>query len=209
MSRKHRHRENKVKKMHTIIGSYDKVLDNLADIPGIHSVITGIISPNKSESEEMTFQYFTDSGLKLLAKTTEAVQEIFIVAEDKQGVLEQLRTRGFLKERVKNMSKNSSKSGNKKQSSSTSTPHNQNRNVRYNPADAPKDAKATTLKDLLNPDVLAKLTATSNEMKEQERVQQDQKRQAEVDRRTKEKKALESNFEYLLNNSKMDWKNFK
>jgi hypothetical protein len=209
MSRKHRHRENKVKKMHTIIGGYDKVLDDLAVIPGIRSVITGIISPNKSESEEMTFQYFTDSGLKLLAKTTEAVQEIFIVAEDKQTVLEQLRIRGFLRERVKNVSKNTSKSGSKKQSSNATSNNNQNRNVRYNPSDAPKEAKATTLKDLLNPDVLAKLTATSNEMKEQERNEQEQKRQSEVARREKEKKALESNFEYLLNNSKMDWKNFK
>lgn len=205
MSRKHRHRENKVKKMHTIIGNYAKVLDDIATIPGIHSVITGVISPNKQEAEEMTFQYFTDQGLKLLAKTTEAVQEIFIVTEEKQAVLEHLRTRGFLKERMKTVSKNASK--NKKQPASR--PQTTQQNVRYNPADAPKDAKPTTLKDLLNADVLAKLQAQSNEMKEKERTEQEQKRQAEVARREKEKKELESNFEYLLKNSKMDWKQFK
>lgn len=206
MGRKHRHRENGVTKMHTIIGGYEAVLDDIATLPGVQSVITGVISPNKSEHEELTFQYFTDSGLKLLAKTTEAVQEIFVVTKDKSGVLTLLRQRGHLNERVKSTMSKKQKSGKKPAAGiAGNTPrHDQ----RYNQQDLPKD-KPTTLKDLLSPDMLAKLTEQSNEMKEQERTAQENKRKAEVERREKEKKELESNFEYLLNNTKLDWKNFK
>jgi hypothetical protein len=206
MSRKHRHRENGVTKMHTIIGGYEAVLDDIATIPGVQSVITGVISPNKSEHEELTFQYFTDSGLKLLAKTTIAVQEIFVVTKDKNGVLAGLRQRGHLNERVKSTVSNKKKA-NKKPAAGINgnTPrHDQ----RYNQNDLPKD-KGTTLKDLLSPEQLAKLTNQSNELKEQERVAHETKRQAEVERREKEKKELENNFEYLLNNTKLDWKNYK
>lgn len=205
MSRKHRHRDNKVKKMHTIIGDYAEVLDDLATIPEIQAVITGVISPNKSEFAELTFQYFTDSGLKLLAKTTEAVQEIFITTKQKQEVLEELRKRGHLQERMKRMKKG--KPTTKKQSGiAGNTPRH---DTRYNQSDLPKEAKPSTLKDMLNPDMLAKLQAQSAELKEQERVTQENKRNAEIDRRAREQKELENNFEYLLNNSKMDWKQFK
>lgn len=205
MSRKHRHRDNKVKKMHTIIGDYAEVLDDLATIPDIQAVITGVISPNKSEYEELTFQYFTDSGLKLLAKTTEAVQEIFITTKNKTGVLEELRKRGHLQERKNRMKKG--KPSQKKQSGiAGNTPKY---DTRYNPSDMPKEAKPSTLKDLLNPEMLAKLQAQSSELKEQERSQQENKRKAEIERREREQKELDNNFEYLLNNSKIDWKEFK
>ncbi|MFD2171761.1 YqkE family protein [Tumebacillus lipolyticus] len=207
MSRQHRHRENKVKKMHTIIGGYEKVLEELGKIPQVRSVITGVISPHKSEQEELTFQYFTDAGLKLLAKTTEAIQEIFIVCveEDKQQVLAELRTRGHLKEKVKKMKKGKSKGSNKQQQSQQRDPL---ANYRVGKNDLPKE-KGTTLKDMLNPEMLQKLQAKSSEMKEQERIQEETRRQTEIARREKEQKELENNFEYLLNNTKQDWKKFK
>jgi hypothetical protein len=206
MSRQHRHRDQNVKKMHAIIGDYAKVLDDIGKIPGVKSVITGSISLNKSEFEEMTFQYFTDSGLKLLAKTTEAVQEIFLVCADKNAVLAELRSREILQERVRKVSK---KGTNKSAAQKPRTSQPNRRDARYNASDLPKDAKPTTLKDMLSPEMLAKLTEQSNDLKEQERVQQENKRQADIDRRAREQKELESNFEYLLNNSKIDWKNFK
>nr|WP_236587966.1 YqkE family protein [Tumebacillus amylolyticus] len=104
------------------------------------------------------------------------------------------------------MSTNKKKSGKKPATGvAGNTPrHDQ----RYNQGDLPKD-KPTTLKDLLSPEQLAKLTEQSNELKEQEKTAQETKRKAELDRREKEKKELENNFEYLLNNTKMDWKNYK
>jgi hypothetical protein len=208
MSRKHRHRENKVKKMHTIIGGYEQVLDDLGSIPQVRSVITGVISPHKSEREEMTFQYFTNSGLKLLAKTTEAIQEVFVVCEDKhkQRVLEELRARGHLKEKVKKMKKGKWKSANRHQTAHLN--RDPLDHYRAGKGDLPKD-KPTTLKDMLNPEMLKKLQERSNEMKEQERIREEQRRQAEIARREKEQKELDNNFEYLLNNSNLDWRKFK
>lgn len=208
MSRKHRHRDNKVKKMHTIIGDYAKHLDAIGSIPEVKAVITGVISPHKSEYEEMTFQYFTDSGLKLLAKTTQAIQEVFLTTDAKQRVLDELHRLGILQERMKKMRKSSGKPANKKQAKSNAfNPFDNERHERHQ-ANAPKE-KPTTLKDLLTPDQLAKLQNTSTELKEQERVTKEKKRQAEIDRRTKEQKALENDMEYLLKTSKMNWKDFK
>ncbi|MCX7569998.1 YqkE family protein [Tumebacillus sp. DT12] len=79
---------------------------------------------------------------------------------------------------------------------------------RKNLVDKPKD-KGLTLKDMLSPDMLAKLTEQSNGLKEQERVQQEHKRQAEIARREREQKELENDFEYLLKTSRQDWKDFK
>jgi hypothetical protein len=205
VSRLHRHRDKKVKKMHRIIGDYAKVLDDIGTIEGVQAVITGVISQNKSEFAEMTFQYFTESGLKLLAKTTDSVQEIFVTCKDKHRVLEEIRRRGHIQERMREVGKKSSKSV-KPQQPKTSIPR---RDIRYNPEDMPKDAKPTKLKDLLSPDMLARLIEQSNELKEQERIAQEAKRQAEIARREREKKELENNFEYLLNNSKLNWKDFK
>lgn len=193
--------------MHRIIGDYAKVLDTIGQIDGVHSVTTGVISLNKSEFEELTFQRFTDHGIRLLAKTTEEVQEIYVVCkdQDKNRVLEQLRSRGIIQEKVKNVGKKSGKSakpGNKPQVSGSR--YDDRRNL----VDKPKE-KALTLKDMLSPEQLAKLTEQSNGLKEQERVQQEHKRQAEIARREREQKELENNFEYLLKTSKQDWKDFK
>jgi hypothetical protein len=203
MSRRHRHRENKVKKMHTIIGDYSRIFDDIARVPGVTAVNPGPISLNKADQDELTFQYFTESGMKLLAKTTEAVQEVFLVCLHKEDVLAELKRRGFIREREKKMKK---KNAMKKQAPLHAKPK---RDIRYNPSDMPKEAKPATLKDMLNPDVLAKLQQQSQAMKEQERIAEEKRRKDEIERRAREQKALENNFEYLLNNSRLDWKNFK
>ncbi|HEU4963534.1 MAG TPA: DUF3886 domain-containing protein [Bacilli bacterium] len=208
MGRQHRHRDKKVKKMHSIIGGYAKVFDGIGEIEQVRSVITGVISLHKSESEELTFQYFTDSGLKLLAKTTDAIQEVFVVTDEKQRVLEELYGRGFLEERVKKVRKGS---GKKKQAGQRQelNPFEVDRRERQQQSGkAPKD-KPTTLKDMLSPEMLAKLQGASADLKEQEKVQQEKKRQAELDRREQVRKEQENDFEFLLKNSKMDWKDFK
>ncbi|WP_434752612.1 YqkE family protein [Paenibacillus amylolyticus] len=81
---------------------------------------------------------------------------------------------------------------------------------RHTPAPkAQNQDKPTTLKDLLSSDVLEKLKAQADEAKadeaqrkEQERIQAEEARQAEQKRR-------DNDFEYLLNNSSLDWKKHK
>jgi len=204
--RRHRHRENNVTKMHQIIGHYEQVLDQIAKIPFVQSVITGPIAPNKSEQDELTYQYDTDSGLKLLAKTKEAVQEIYVVTEERAWVRQELSKRGQIREKVKSMKKQQKPGKKPAGGIAGNTPRY---DARYDRNDTPKEAKPSTLKDLLNPDILAKLQAQADELKETERAAQEAKRQAEVDRRAREKKALENDFEHLLNSSKQNWKDFK
>ncbi|QDH20679.1 YqkE family protein [Saccharibacillus brassicae] len=65
---------------------------------------------------------------------------------------------------------------------------------------APSD-KPATLKDMLNPEVLAKLQAQANELKatEEERRQTEQRQALEA--KQAERKRLENDFEYLLGQS--------
>jgi hypothetical protein len=92
----HRHRDGKLKVMHTIIGDFGKILRQMAQLDEVDSILTGTISPSKSYRESLTFQYFTDNGLKLLAKTTTAVQEIFVVAKEPEVLLGELIKMGLV-----------------------------------------------------------------------------------------------------------------
>ena len=82
--------------MHTIIGEFGKELRQIAEMDEIDSILTGTISPSKSYRETLTFQYFTENGVKLLAKTTTAVQEIFLVTAAPELVLDQLVKSGHV-----------------------------------------------------------------------------------------------------------------
>lgn len=71
------------------------------------------------------------------------------------------------------------------------------------------DEKPATLKDLLNPEIVGKLKEQAQEMKQAEEQRKEQDRCKAEEARKQEQKRLESNFEYLLNQSTQDWKNFK
>ncbi|EJW17766.1 YqkE family protein [Paenibacillus alvei] len=69
--------------------------------------------------------------------------------------------------------------------------------------------KPATLKDLLSSEVLDKLKAQAKELKVQEDNRKEVERQKAEEARRVEQKKLDNNFEYLLNNSSMDWRKFK
>lgn len=73
---------------------------------------------------------------------------------------------------------------------------------------AVKDTPAT-LKDLLNPEVIAKLKAQSEQMKQAEAEQKAAVRKQEEEVRKAEQKRKDNDFAYLLENTKMDWKQYK
>ncbi|WJH31894.1 YqkE family protein [Paenibacillus sp. CC-CFT742] len=76
---------------------------------------------------------------------------------------------------------------------------------------APKAAqdKPTTLKDLLSSDVLEKLKAQADEAKAAEAQRKEEERQQAEEARKAEQKRRDNDFEYLLNNSSLDWKKHK
>ncbi|EFM10002.1 conserved hypothetical protein [Paenibacillus curdlanolyticus YK9] len=72
----------------------------------------------------------------------------------------------------------------------------------------PKD-KPTTLKDLLGGDVLEKLKQQQDQLKAAEEQRKEAERIREEEARKAEQKRLDNDFEYLLGNSKLDWRKHK
>lgn len=69
--------------------------------------------------------------------------------------------------------------------------------------------KPATLKDLLDAEVLLKLKSQAEEMKAEEARRKAEERKREEEAKKAEQKKLENNFEYLLNNSSLDWRKHK
>jgi hypothetical protein len=70
-----------------------------------------------------------------------------------------------------------------------------------------KDESAVTLKDMINPDLMKQLKEQQEQLKaaEEKRIEEEEQRKRE-ERRLKEKN---KSFEELLNESGMNWKEFK
>lgn len=69
--------------------------------------------------------------------------------------------------------------------------------------------KPATLKDMLDPQVLAKLKATTESLKANESDRLEKERQEREAARKAEQKLRDNDFEYLLEHSEMDWKKYK
>lgn len=93
----HRYRQNKVKREHSIVEGLLPILERIASTPGVQSVTPGRISPrSRPGSPGIRFQYPTESGLKLLARSNVAVQEVFVVTDEPDRVIERLQSAGIL-----------------------------------------------------------------------------------------------------------------
>jgi hypothetical protein len=66
-----------------------------------------------------------------------------------------------------------------------------------------------TLKDLLGSDVLSKLKAQADEMKQAEASRKEELRKQEEEKKKQEQKRLENDFSYLLENSDPNWSKHK
>ncbi len=64
------------------------LLQKIQEIDEIDSIIPGRIRPIKGQNSTLLLKFttFTDSGLKYLAKSERAVQEVFIVCEERERV---------------------------------------------------------------------------------------------------------------------------
>lgn len=69
--------------------------------------------------------------------------------------------------------------------------------------------KPATLKDLLGAETLNKLKEQAENLKREEEERKAEARRQAEEARKQEQKRLENDFEYLLNNSKLDWHKFK
>lgn len=84
-----------------------------------------------------------------------------------------------------------------------------NRGAQHHQPAAAKEEKPATLKDMLRPEMLEKLKAAGQELKSAEESRKEEARKREAEARAAEKKRQENDFEYLLNNSSVDWRTHK
>lgn len=82
-----KYRAGKIKREHHVIEELWPVLEQIAASDLVTSIIPGPISPLSTKGFEITFQRFTETGLRLLAKNGAAVQEVYVVAPDKEAAL--------------------------------------------------------------------------------------------------------------------------
>lgn len=82
-----KYRAGKIKREHTVIEQLWPVLEHIAATDLVSSIIPGPISRLRSKGFEITFQRFTDTGLRLLAKNGSAIQEVYVVAPEKEAAL--------------------------------------------------------------------------------------------------------------------------
>lgn len=78
-----KYRINKIKQEHTIIEDILPLLENLAALKTIKSIIPGRINQRGGSGMEpyLQLKYNTPTGIKVLAKTSSSIQEVFVVTD--------------------------------------------------------------------------------------------------------------------------------
>ncbi|MBS2003053.1 MAG: metal-binding protein [Cyanobacteria bacterium SZAS LIN-5] len=91
---KYRKRTSKIKYEHGMIAGLQDLLERIEPWEEIVSVIPGEIKPAKGRGSgiRLEVKYPTSSGLKALAKNTEAVQEVFFVTKQPEQLQERLKS---------------------------------------------------------------------------------------------------------------------
>lgn len=93
----HRYRINKIKRMHSIVHGLLPILEDMARHPAIAQITPGRISGDRhADDYNVTMQYFTESGMKLIARTPTSVQEVFIVTSEPEEVQAWLISEGLI-----------------------------------------------------------------------------------------------------------------
>lgn len=97
MSGKYRH--NKIKQEHTIIDDIKPLLLKVADLEQVHSIIPGRINRRSGSGIQpyLQLKYSTPSGIKLIAKTSSSLQEVFVVTDQDKATMELLRQMAFVR----------------------------------------------------------------------------------------------------------------
>ncbi|MFZ5814108.1 MAG: DUF2103 domain-containing protein [Bacillota bacterium] len=91
-----KYRAGKIKREHSVIEQLWPVLERIAASDLVTSIIPGPISPLNARGFELTFQRFTETGLRLLAKNGSAIQEVYLVTPEKEAALQWLAGEGLV-----------------------------------------------------------------------------------------------------------------
>ncbi|SDG86834.1 DUF2103 domain-containing protein [Desulfosporosinus hippei] len=83
-----KHRRNKVKREHGIIQNALEWLENLSLLVEVTDIIPGVIDVNRSSERGIVYKYETQTGCKLLLKSSGSIQEAFVVTKYPQRIKE-------------------------------------------------------------------------------------------------------------------------
>ncbi len=94
-----KYRADKIKREHTLIKEISPLLQELAVVDEVKSVLPGRINQRTGSGHQpyLQLQYITETGFKILGKTSSSVQEVFVVTSRPQIVLKKLKKQGVLK----------------------------------------------------------------------------------------------------------------
>lgn len=97
MANKYRH--NKVKQEHTIIEDILPLLEDIALSKLVKSIIPGRINRRKGSGTPayIKLKYNTQSGIKLIAKNSSSLQEVFVVTDYPDKTMEYLKKLDYIK----------------------------------------------------------------------------------------------------------------
>ncbi|TDX52938.1 DUF2103 domain-containing protein [Orenia marismortui] len=99
MSKDNKYRSDKVKQEHTIIEDILPLLKELAELDIIKSIIPGRINRRGGSGipPHLKLKYPTPSGIKILAKNSSSIQEVFVVTDETDKAMKLIKEKKFVK----------------------------------------------------------------------------------------------------------------
>lgn len=97
-----KYRTNKIKREHTIIEDIHELLEDVALLPGVKSIIPGRIHRRSGSGirPRLRINYRTSSGYKMLAKNSSSLQEIFLVTDEPEEVGSALQKKEYFEGQI-------------------------------------------------------------------------------------------------------------
>lgn len=94
-----KYRTNKIKQEHTIIDDIYPLLLKVSDLDQVHSIIPGRINRRSGSGIRpyLQLKYPTPTGIKLIAKTSSSLQEVFVVTDFPDETVAKLKEMSFVK----------------------------------------------------------------------------------------------------------------
>ncbi|MCK8824950.1 DUF2103 domain-containing protein [Fuchsiella alkaliacetigena] len=94
-----KYRIDKIKQEHTIIEDILPLLEKLATLKTVKSIIPGRINRRSGSGMQpyLQLKYPTPTGIKILAKTSSSIQEVFVVTDHEERTIKLLKDRNLVK----------------------------------------------------------------------------------------------------------------
>ncbi|AGB41561.1 putative metal-binding protein (DUF2103) [Halobacteroides halobius DSM 5150] len=99
MAKDNKYRSDKIKQEHTIIEDVLPLLKKLSKLSIIKSIIPGRINRRGGSGmpAHLKLKYDTPSGIKILAKNSSSVQEVFVVTDDSEQAIKLMKQKKLVK----------------------------------------------------------------------------------------------------------------